>query len=61
MATYGKLTVGKLKKFLAAFPEETPIVLGKSEQEITECHANTYYPPDREDEWPLLIIDEGEG
>jgi len=63
MATHGELTVGKLIKFLEAFPPNTKVVLGQlgTSDVITECHANTYYPEDNIEQWPLVVLDCGEG
>lgn len=60
MATQGELTVGKLKQYLSAFPDDTKIVLGnKDSGEVSlDCWANTYYPPDKEfTVW--VVIDHG--
>lgn len=63
MATKGILTAGKLKQFLNGFEDDTRVVMGcqGSDFVLIECHANTYYPPGKEDEWPWVIIDEGDG
>jgi hypothetical protein len=47
MATCGELTVGALKKYLEAYPDDTKVVLGqKGTGEVLEdCWANSYYPP----------------
>ena len=62
MATHGDLTVGKLKHYLSAYEDETRVVLGKDGTADVhwECHANSYYPPGREEEWPLVVIDVGD-
>ena len=61
MATHGELTVGKLKKYLEAFSDDTKVVLGKEgDNEVhRECWANTYYPPDK-DCVVWVIIDPGQ-
>lgn len=61
MATHGELTVGKLKQYLNCFPDDTKIVVGdKDSSDVSlDCHANTYYPPDKEfTTW--VVIDHGE-
>lgn len=62
MATHGELTVGKLKHFLNAFSDETKVVMGQpgKAESTCGCHANTYYPPEQEEEWPLVVIDAGD-
>lgn len=62
MATHGELTVKKLKQFLAAFSDDTKVVLGSHGGPagvIDECHANTYYPPNNPEKGPWVIIDPG--
>jgi len=61
MATYGELTVGKLKKYLEAFEDDTKIVLGQKDTDEVgkECWANTYYPPD-EPCTVCVVIDHGQ-
>lgn len=59
--TRGELTTGMLIKFLKAFPEDTKVVLGQSNNTdvITECHANTYYPRHL-DCTVWVVLDEGD-
>lgn len=61
MSTHGELTVGKLKQYLNCFPDDTKIVVGnKDASEVSyDCHANTYYPPDK-DCTTWVVIDHGE-
>lgn len=60
MATHGELTVGKLKAFLNGFPDSTKVVVGnKDTNEVSlDCHANTYYPPDKK-LTVYVVIDHG--
>ena len=62
MATHGgELTVGQLRHFLSAFDEDTRVVLGRVGGGVElRCHANTYYPPQLEKEWPYVILDVGD-
>lgn len=41
------LTVGKLQKFIGAFPVNTPVVVGMGSTPVYPCKVNTYYPPDK--------------
>jgi hypothetical protein len=47
MATCGELTVGKLKKYLECYPDDTKVVLGQVDTSEVgmDCWANSYYPP----------------
>jgi len=58
MATHGELTVGKLKRFLEAFEDNTKIVIGQkgTDEVLTTAMANTYCPPE-EDHALWVIID----
>tara|TARA_R110000851_G_scaffold260619_1_gene413168 strand:+ start:228 stop:419 length:192 start_codon:yes stop_codon:yes gene_type:complete len=61
MATDGELTVGKLKRYLDAFTDDTKVVLGQkgTDEVLRDCWANSYYPPDKDCEmW--VVIDNGQ-
>lgn len=61
MSTHGELTVGKLKKYLNCFSDDTKVVVGnKCSSEVSlDAHANTYYPPDKEFT-VYVVIDHGD-